>query len=275
MQRTDAFDILDRGYRDNRPVAVVGMYSGGDDSMATMLTLEDWSRIRHVPFRVAHINTGIGIEETRIHVRAMALSRAWDFSEWRTDPSVYVRLVTGKWPGIPGGFPGKPMHKIYYGKLKDRRVGDIMRWCKLHTMRRDRVMLVSGIRQAESVIRMGYRDPINKYRAQVWVNPLFFASKSDCLDIIEAHHVPRNPVSATLHMSGECLCGAMAHRGELEEIRFWYPQTAAYLDHMTHVVRDAGFLWAWDESRPAYMTEIKNGQMSFLPLCTSCEARDG
>lgn len=36
-----------------------------------------------------------------------------------------------------------------------------------------------------------------------------------------------NEVTDFLHMSGECLCGAYAHPGELQEIEMWYPAVAA------------------------------------------------
>jgi hypothetical protein len=44
--------------------------------------------------------------------------------------------------------------------------------------------------------------------------------------------VPRNEVSALLHMSGECLCGCFGHPDELEEIRMWFPEAAEYLDDL-------------------------------------------
>lgn len=272
----EAADILDRAYATHKPVAVVGMYSSGDDSGATMIALEAWAARRGVPFQVAHINTGIGIEASRVHARSVAAARGWRFSEWRTDPAIYERLVTGQWPGIPGGFPSKPMHKAYYGKLKDRRVWDILRHFKQGAARSAGVMLVSGIRQRESRIRMGYRDPINKYRAQIWVNPLFHRTKDDCLDLMELGNLPRNPASQTIHMSGECLCGAMNGPGELAEIRYWFPETARELDRIAAQVQAAGYPWGWDEERPAWYDAMGAGQQplfDFMPLCVGCEAR--
>jgi 3'-phosphoadenosine 5'-phosphosulfate sulfotransferase (PAPS reductase)/FAD synthetase len=250
-----AFDILDRAYAQHTPIAVVGMYSSGDDSAATMVVLESWSKARSVPFSVVHINTGIGIEHSRVHARQVATARQWAFTEAATPPNHYVRMVTGqeRHRSVPGGFPGAPLHAMYYRELKDRRVADVLRNLKRHAKRNDRVMLVSGIRQQESTRRMGYATEINKQRAQVWVNPLFYQTKDDCLDLIEWANIPRNPASQTIHMSGECLCGAMNSPGELVEIRFWFPETAAYLDTIAAQVRAAGFNWGWDEPRPRWM----------------------
>jgi len=277
---SEAADILDRAYAAHTPIAVVGMYSSGDDSGAMMIALEHWSKLRGVPFEVAHINTGIGIEASRIHARTMAERRGWRFSEWRTDPNHYVRMVTGqeRARSVPGGFPGAPLHRMYYRELKDRRVADLMRAIKRGSPRSARVMLVSGIRQQESKRRMGYTNEVSKQRAQVWVNPLLRRSKSDCLDLMELGSMPRNPASMTCHMSGECLCGAMNSPGELAEIRFWFPETARRLDEIAAQVREAGFAWGWDEPRPAWITALNAGQQplfDFMPLCVGCEARQG
>lgn len=85
-QLKEAFDTLDQAHSQYRPVAVVGMYSGGNDSLAIVRVLEIWSVMRGVPFHVAHINTGIGIDETRQHVRATAVARDWRFHEFCTPP---------------------------------------------------------------------------------------------------------------------------------------------------------------------------------------------
>lgn len=272
-----AFDILDRARATYKPIAVVGMYSSGDDSGATMIALEAWARARNVPFQVAHINTGIGIEASRVHARAVAAARGWTFSEWRTDPAHYIRMVTGRerHRSIPGGFPGGALHSLYYRELKDRRVADLMRHIKRGAARRDRVMLISGIRKQESRRRMGYANEINKQRAQVWTNPLLHASRDDCLDLMELGNLPRNPASRTIHMSGECLCGSMNSPGELAEIRFWFPETAAYIDEITVQVIAAGYPWAWDAPN-ALRDAVRAGQaplFDFMPLCVGCEAR--
>lgn len=287
-----AFDILDRAWdgahvirrRKGKviariaPAGVVGMYSSGDDSGAVMITLELWSKARGIPFEVAHINTGIGIEASRAHARQVATDRTWRFSEWKTDPTHYVRMVTGqeRRRSVPGGFPGAPLHSMYYRELKDRRVADLMRHIKRAAPRSAQVLLVSGIRREESKRRMGYANEINKQHAQIWVNPLLHATKDDCLDLMEFGNLPRNPASQTIHMSGECLCGAMNSPGELAEIRFWFPDTAAQIDRISEQVIAAGYPWGWDEERPSWFDALARGQaplFDFMPLCVGCQAR--
>lgn len=273
-----AFEILDRAYADHKPIAVVGMYSSGDDSGAVMIALELWSKARGIPFQVAHINTGIGIEASRAHARQVATDRHWNFSEWKTNPAHYISMVTGQERNrsVPGGFPGGALHSMYYRELKERRVADLMRHLKAGASRNDQVMLISGIRRQESKRRMGYENEVNKEKARIWVNPLLHAVKDDCLDLMELGGIPRNPASKTIHMSGECLCGAMNSPGELAEIRFWFPDTAAQIDRITEQVISAGYPWGWDEKRPKWFDQLGQGQaplFDFMPLCVGCAAR--
>jgi hypothetical protein len=81
--------------------------------------------------------------------------------------------------------------------------------------------------------------------------------------------IPRNVASDTLHMSGECLCGAFAHRGELDEIGEWFPEMRAEIEALEAEVRAAGHpepfcTWGHGQGEPAETSG---------PLCTSCDAR--
>ena len=253
-QLKEAFYILDQAQDQFKPISVVGMYSGGNDSLAVARILEIWSAMRNVPFHVAHINTGIGIDETRMHVRATARDRNWSFYEFSTPPDHYIRMVTGqeRHRSVPGGFPGAPLHSIYYRDLKDRRVEEMMRCLKQGHKRTEKVMLVSGIRRQESRRRMGYASAINTRGSQIWVNPCLNWSANDVYDLRDLHKLPQSPVSALLHRSGECLCGAMADEGEYEEVCYWFPKTGAYLRKITEQVHAAGFLWNWDQGPPEW-----------------------
>jgi len=48
----------------------------------------------------------------------------------------------------------------------------------------------------------------------VWRAPIAEWSEQDCLDYIDDHELPRNPVVADIHRSGECFCGSFATRDE-------------------------------------------------------------
>ncbi len=136
----------------------------------------------------------------------------------------------------------------------------------------------------ESRIRTGYQRAVSKVDAQVWVNPFYWATADHFRAYREAHRLPANPVKDALGMSGECLCGAYAHAGEVARVRRTCPETADRLDALERRVRDAGFPWGYeDDGPPSWYAEARRGQ-SFLgdwlgepspddvgPMCHSCE----
>jgi hypothetical protein len=52
--------------------------------------------------------------------------------------------------------------------------------------------------------------------------------------------LPLNEVTEHLHMSGECLCGAYAKPGELDEVEFFYPHAAEPLRKLEAEAEAAG-----------------------------------
>ena len=121
---------------------------------------------------------------------------------------------------------------------------------------------------------MGHVVPYHREGARVWSSPLLDWSNSDILDYKALHHLPDNEVVDLTHKSGECLCGAFAHKGELQEIEVFYPSVGRRLRALQKQVQAAGFPWGWEEEPPRYYTEMKRGQWclpGFSALCSSCE----
>lgn len=106
-------------------------------------------------------------------------------------------------------------------------------------------------------------------RGGVWVSPILDWSAGDCSAYMEQHGLARNPVVDKLHRSGECLCGALARREELEWIAFWYPETAAYIRSLEKRCFDAGLPCRWGGEKGAR----KSAQQAWLPLCQGCASR--
>lgn len=67
-------------------------------------------------------------------------------------------------------------------------------------------------------------------------------------------------------MSGECLCGAFAKPGELDEIGYWFPETKAEIEALEIEVRAAGHREAICKLGHGQGSPSKAG-----PLCSSCE----
>ena len=73
-------------------------------------------------------------------------------------------------------------------------------------------------------------------------------------------------------MSGECLCGAYAKRGELDEIALWYPDVAARIRDLERRVAANGLAYNRWEAR--YTDRIARRQLEIFSdealMCSSC-----
>lgn len=240
--------------------AVCILYSGGNDS--TTLAHMFRKRASHV----IHVNTGIGIEATRSFVRET--TRGWGLPLIEESPppgSTYEELVLSQ------GFPGPAHHWKMYQRLKERGLRQAQR--KLVTNpHKERIIFLAGRRRDESIRRFNV-PAIERVGSVVWVSPLVNWTALD-LNTYRLLHpdVPKNPVTDALHMSGECLCGAFAHKDELEEIAFWYPEVAEHIRDLEEKVRKAGHpeercRWGWG----AYRNDTNPSKVGVM--CSSCKAR--
>lgn len=262
----------------NKPIAVFGLFSGGHDSV-TATTIASL----HPRFTSAvHINTGISIARTRQYVRETSALKNWPLAEYEAaknvngkgqlDPQIYRELV------LKLGFPGPHGHGMMYARLKERCLRMLQREWKAsgRKTRPRRVMYISGCRSDESLRRMANTKEVQVDGQRIWCAPIHDWTKSDCHALMEAYSVPRNPVVDLIHKSGECLCGAFAQKGELEELKLW-PETRDAYDEIMAIQAEviaAGLPWGWEDSPPAWYQEKKAGQ-SFLMnydqhLCWSC-----
>jgi 3'-phosphoadenosine 5'-phosphosulfate sulfotransferase (PAPS reductase)/FAD synthetase len=236
-------------------VARVALFSGGNDS--TVLT----HLMRPVLTHAAHANTTIGIEATRQFVRDTCA--AWDLPLLeRHAPVTYAELVTEQ------GFPGPGHHYKMYQRLKERALREVRR--ELVTDRNQRVVFLAGRRRHESARRANIPE-MEREGSVIWVSPLVLWTALDMNTYRDMHDVPRNEVSDLIHMSGECLCGAFATEGELDEIGLWFPDTAAAIRDLETQVAAAGHpeprcRWGWGATSPERPSQV--GQ-----LCSSCDAR--
>lgn len=243
-------------------VGTVALFSGGNDS--TVLTHLMRERATHA----AHANTGIGIEATRVFVRETSAAFGLPLIEVHPPAgSTYRELV------IAQGFPGPAMHWKMYQRLKERGLRQV-RGQLVDKPRRQRVIFLAGRRRDESQRRMNVPEQ-ERDGSIVFVSPLVEWTKLDLNDYRRRFpDVPRNVVADTLHMSGECLCGAFAVEGEREQIAYWYPEVEQHLTELEAEVAAAGIpeprcRWGWGEDRAL----TKAGPSKSGPLCSSCDAR--
>jgi 3'-phosphoadenosine 5'-phosphosulfate sulfotransferase (PAPS reductase)/FAD synthetase len=245
------------------------LFSGGNDS--TTLAHLFRGRATHT----LHANTTIGIEDTRQFVRDTSIAWGLPLIEVTADDT-YEDLVLGRvktkkhgedvWPG---GFPGPGAHNVMYQRLKERALDKARHQLGIAGSKKRAAVFIAGRRRQESE----RRKDIKLYETDgtvIWVSPICMWTKPDLNTYRLIHHdVPRNAVSDTLHMSGECLCGAYAHPGELDEIGDWYPEVRAEIEALEAKARAAGIPEPW----------CRWGHGQGLPtkgagrLCSACDVR--
>lgn len=262
--------------------AVAVLYSGGNDSTVLAHMFKD--RATHA----IHANTGIGIEATRQFVRDTCADWNLPLIE-EHPPTSYRELVMGENKGYAGGFPGPAMHWLMYQRLKERCLEQARR--KLLTNPyRERVVFLAGRRRDESQRRADI-GAVDRKGSMVFVSPLVSWTKLDLNTYRQMFpNVPKNLVSDLLHMSGECLCGAFAHAGELDEIGEWFPEVKAEIETLEADVLATGRVpawkcrWGWGADKGAIEAMRKTGatdaeiaaaftRSESGPLCSSCDFR--
>ena len=263
MTEMKPYEIISTAIEQYQPNYVFGLFSGGHDSLCACHIAS-----KHPSFNgCVHINTGIGIEETRDFVRATCETQGWPLIEVGPDET-YENLV------VDQGFPGPGHHWKMYQRLKERALRKILREFRDPDNRSRKIVFVSGRRRRESKRRMrttteaittGLKNPSPRI---VWVNPIIDWDGGDKNRYIDENDLDTNPVVEKLCMSGECLCGAFASPGELNEIRMFYPDAAEEIDRIAALAREAGVPSRWGE-RPTPQAPPNQIEM---PLCWSCEA---
>lgn len=258
---------------DYKPIAVFGLFSGGHDSFSSTYIA---SRCEGFTAAV-HINTGIGIEATRQFVRTTCAERGWPLQEYHakencradgtSDPQNYEKLV------MKHGFPGPGGHDMMYVRLKSRALARLERDYGATARGKNKrlILYISGCRQQESQRRMGNTALLRVMGRTIWLNPCLDWTKLDTSLCLRYAHQPRNPIVDLIHKSGECLCGAFAKPGELEELAMW-PETRPAYDYIIALQAEVKQIhgWGWGQRPPKKSEKACKLDLSMQQLCWSC-----
>jgi len=250
---------IEQALAEYEPACLLALFSGGHDSVTSTHLAAQQPTFR----AVVHVNTGIGVEDTREYVRQVCRDQGWPLIEECAPSGWYERNCLTK------GMPGGPIdHGIMYQRLKDDQVRAVVR--RFKRRRGDTVGLVTGVRKSESDRRMRvHPEPVIRERAQLWINPILEWTASDVNTYMEQVGLPRNRVVDLLHRSGECLCGALANPDELEWIGEWYPEVAARIHRLEEECFRKGLPYRWG-TKPSQPIDPNQ---PMLPLCQDCPTR--
>ena len=142
-------ELIDKAAAETGATKAVVALSGGDDSMAVLSRSIDHPMI----IGALHLNTGIGVELTREHVRQTCKDVGCPLFEYcavenvnaggKKDPQVYEDLVLAE--GFPG--PTKIGHGKMYNRLKERSIERFIR--DQECTSRNQLMIITGVRSQE------------------------------------------------------------------------------------------------------------------------------
>lgn len=266
----DPAEIALPAIEEHKPVAIYAMLSGGHDSAA----VARWAAEHLSVDALLHINTTIGVEETREFVRRLAKDYSLPLIEEARDDygNGYEELVQ------EFGFPGPGFHGLPYSRLKERVLRRVIRRAKDGKPRTAKVALISGVRRQESERRMGLSEPVTHVGSQLWVNPFFDYSTPALALYRREAGVPINDVAALLGKSGECYCGAFAKPGELEDTTaLGFPAVERQIRRLERKMKAQGHPASrWGERPPRRIAaqQRKAGQLEMfnphMPMCVGC-----
>ncbi len=187
------------------------LFSGGKDSLATAHYMMNRKEADGCLF----LDTGIRTEETVQYVRETCDTYGWPLATEKT-PYDYDELV------MKFGFPTRrKSHNWFMNYLKTRGIRQFTR-----RFPKEDVILFSGVRRGESRRRFGTAKPVSRFERAVLKSPIIDWPNEKVWTYIRDNALPVNPVYSMLHISGDCLCGAFAQRGEAELILSAFPTLA-------------------------------------------------
>lgn len=255
------------------PIAVLLMFSGGHDSMVSSHFAAQYLKSLDVPFLVYHGDTTIYVEETRQYVIDRCKQYGWDLRICASPKKKDTYREMVRHFGFPG--PTAQSHAIMYRRLKERALCHfITHVLKSRPYARENVLLITGCRKYESIIRMGYRDHTRKEDSRIWCSPCFYWRVQDVNGYMENNGIVRNLVKDKLGISGECLCGCFADKGELDRLDQHFPDTADKIHELHDLAIENGFPWPWSMGPTEWYKLHPPGQMSLdLGMCVRCQIR--
>lgn len=262
LQLDSAEAIIRRAIAEHRPTHIFALYSGGHDSLIALQAAKTFCKVD----AAVHINTTIGIEETRKHVRTSTPALGLPLLE--LFPPVSFRDIC-----LQHGMPGPGAHLYCYTRLKERCIEKLVREHKRKHF--DRIMLITGVRRHESRRRMGNVEDISRSGAQLWVAPCIEFTTDDKESYIDQEDLPRNPVVEAIGMSGECMCGTFAGPNELGIVAEHFPATAGEIDEIQQACAERGVHAVWGTRPPKVdkYTLPLPGIPRALPMCANCAPR--
>ncbi|HTH22745.1 MAG TPA: phosphoadenosine phosphosulfate reductase family protein [Nitrososphaeraceae archaeon] len=188
----------------------IGLFSGGKDSLVACHLMQDKLD------GVLYCKTGIGLDENVAYVKDTCQTFGWKLEIVEPKKGETYADFIRKF-----GFPHSGIHSSIMGYLK---------WHPMRKFARENpCTFVSGRRKKESRRRtLKLKSDTEHFPREKmsFYSPLYSWTTRDVFDYIKRFKLRLCPVYDTLHMSGDCLCGAFSESGEAELIATFHSYMA-------------------------------------------------
>jgi len=245
------------------------LFSGGNDSVvSTHLAYNkhdiDWT---------VYLDTNTGVPANTEHVKDVCQQYGWDLAIL-SSPYTLREFALGGEDRTPLGFPGPGAHSWAYNMFKERQLG------YLATQLDQRPTYYCGMRMYESDRRRHLmKGSTNEEARWTWVSPVHDWRDTAMDKYRREHELPTNPVAEKIGRSGDCYCGAYAHRDtELAELEAHYPKHADWLKDLEadvqeiHGTDEGRWYWGFGGlSEKELRAKMAADDMEQMALCSSCD----
>lgn len=222
------------------------LYSGGKDSTVATSVLDEAGMLRGV----VTFDTGISAPGWLDFVIQSCKNRGWPLEIYKT-PESYDELV------MKYGFPGPGMHGTFMNYLKGRCV-------RLFKAAHPGEALASGVRRGESQRRWRNTKEWSVLEGVPVYAPIYKFSTEETWKYFNDRGFIRSPAYEILCISGDCLCGAYATKGERDIIAAVYPEVH---QRLCELEKSKGEKWG------ARSCKSKRIGGNASPLCTDCDLK--
>lgn len=263
--------ILNRAIHDWQPVAIVCAYSGGYDSLVTTHLAHTALDLHGLPLSVWSIDTNLAADGWREYVAGVGASFGWQHTIHDNRRGFERFLVQVSRLGCPRSKEG---HIWTYRRLKEMSFLKALKENK--TARLDKVLVLSGVRQAESADRQKNATEVQRIgkSSLIFANPILYWSDEDLTRYRIENDLPYNPFYDTVGGSGDCQCN-WGNFITIDALKRYSPILAAGNVKILDEISKANHGYGWDgESRDQTKMFDKDtldyGELTTPFLCSNC-----
>lgn len=191
----------------NEDPELIGLFSGGKDSLVACLE----AKVKEV----VYCRTGVGLNEE--YVKSICKRFNWKLNIVEPREGESFENFIQKY-----NFPKPTNHKWIMAFLKFH---PMRKWHNQQKKTGRNIMFVSGIRRTESATRKRrWKSDHNTMDGMNFYLPILNWTTGQVWVFLEDHKIPRSPIYETMHMSGDCMCGAFSSKGESGFLKMFHPE---------------------------------------------------